>query len=187
MSMPVGARSKARGCNRSFAGIGFEPRRRHRYLSLVAVVCCQAEVSALGWSIVQRSPTEWAVFESDRESSIMRRLWPNRGCCVIKKTKAISIKYYDSKFAFTSIIHKGKGHPRTGHEGPEGEQMYSSTLSLTSALVGAGWSTPRTGCFTPGNKTRYLVCTRFGGYKRRSERLRKISLPAPGIRSPNRP
>ena len=29
---------------------------------------------------------------------------------------------------------KGKGHQRTGHEGPEGEQKYSSTLSLTSAL-----------------------------------------------------
>ena len=31
---------------------------------------------------------------------------------------------------------KGKGHPRTGHEGPEGEWMYSSTLSSTSALDG---------------------------------------------------
>jgi len=30
----------------------------------------------------------------------------------------------------------GKVHPRTGHEGPEGE--YSSTLSLTSALDGVG-------------------------------------------------
>jgi len=33
---------------------------------------------------------------------------------------------------------KGKVHPRTGHEGPEGEQRYSSTLSLTSALD-RGW------------------------------------------------
>ena len=40
---------------------------------------------------------------------------------------------------------KGKGHPITGHEGPEGEQMYNSTLSSTSALDG-GWvvnATPR--------------------------------------------
>jgi len=40
---------------------------------------------------------------------------------------------------------KGKVHPRTGHEGPEVEQRYSSTLSLTSALDG-GWvvnATPR--------------------------------------------
>ena len=29
---------------------------------------------------------------------------------------------------------KGKGHPITGHEGPEGEQIYSSTLPSTSAL-----------------------------------------------------
>jgi len=35
---------------------------------------------------------------------------------------------------------KGKVHPRTGHEGPEGEQMYSSTLPSTSELDGGGWS-----------------------------------------------
>ena len=43
-----------------------------------------------------------------------------------------------------------KVHPRTGHEGPEGEQMYSSTLPSTSALYGGGWSTSRPGRFTPG-------------------------------------
>ena len=45
---------------------------------------------------------------------------------------------------------RGKGHPRTGYEGPEGEQRYSSTLSLKSALDAVGWSTPRLGRFTPG-------------------------------------
>jgi hypothetical protein len=45
---------------------------------------------------------------------------------------------------------KGKFVPRTGHEGPEGEYRYSSTPSLTSALVEGGWSTPRPGRFTPG-------------------------------------
>ena len=45
---------------------------------------------------------------------------------------------------------KGKDLPITGHEGPEGEQMYSSTLPSTSALDGGGWSTPRPGPFTPG-------------------------------------
>ena len=45
---------------------------------------------------------------------------------------------------------KGKGHPGTGHEGPEGEQIYSSTLSLTLTLDGGGWSAPRPGRFTPG-------------------------------------
>ena len=33
---------------------------------------------------------------------------------------------------------KGKGHPITGHEGPEGEYRYSLSLSLTSALGGGG-------------------------------------------------
>jgi hypothetical protein len=45
---------------------------------------------------------------------------------------------------------KGKVQPRTGHEDPEGEQLYSSTLSSTSALDGAEWSTPRPCRFTPG-------------------------------------
>ena len=49
-----------------------------------------------------------------------------------------------------STIGKGTVHPSTDHEGPEGEQMYSSTLPSTSALDGGGWSTPRLGRFTPG-------------------------------------
>ena len=44
---------------------------------------------------------------------------------------------------------KYKGHPITGHEGPEGEQLYSFTLPSTSALDRSGWSTPRLGRFTP--------------------------------------
>ena len=37
------------------------------------------------------------------------------------------------------------------HECPEGEYMYSSTLSLTLALDGCGWSKTRHGRFVPGN------------------------------------
>ena len=48
---------------------------------------------------------------------------------------------------------EGKGRPITGHEGPEEELTYSSTLYLTSALYGVGWSTPRPGRFTPGKDT----------------------------------
>jgi len=33
---------------------------------------------------------------------------------------------------------KGKFHSRTDHDCPEGKSMYSSTLSLTSALDGVG-------------------------------------------------
>ena len=45
---------------------------------------------------------------------------------------------------------KGKGHSTTGHEGPEGEQKYSSTISLTSVLDGGGWSAPRSVRFILG-------------------------------------
>jgi hypothetical protein len=37
---------------------GFESHRGHGCLSVVCVVCCQVEVSAMGFSLVQRSPTD---------------------------------------------------------------------------------------------------------------------------------
>jgi hypothetical protein len=45
---------------------------------------------------------------------------------------------------------KVKLRPITGREGPEGEYMYSSTLSLTSALDAGGWLTPRPRRFASG-------------------------------------
>ena len=48
-------------------------------------------------------------------------------------------------------------HPTTRQEGVEGERTHSSTISLTSALGGIEWSTPRPGPFTPG-----VYCT--GGW-----------------------
>ena len=53
--------------------------------------------------------------------------------------------------------------PITGHEGPQGEQMYRSTLPLNSALDGSGWSTARPGRTTPGKETRYPLYRRLGG------------------------
>ena len=50
---------------------------------------------------------------------------------------------------------KGKFRPGRGHEGPEGESRYSSTLSLTSALDVGGWLTPRPGRFTPTKEIWY--------------------------------
>jgi hypothetical protein len=52
---------------------------------------------------------------------------------------------------------KGKDHPRIGHEGTEGEEKYSSTLSLTSALDGGGWSTPPPGSLYPGKDPVLIV------------------------------
>ena len=76
---------------------------------------------------------------------------------------------------------KGKGHPRTGHDGPEGEQMYSSTLSLPSALEGVGGQRHAPAALTP-RKTRYPLYRRLGGPQGRSERVRKIT-PPPGFDS----
>ena len=55
------------------------------------------------------------------------------------------------------------------------EKKYSSTLSLTSALNGGGWSTSSPSRFTPGKETRYPLCRRLGGPLSRSGRVRKIS------------
>jgi hypothetical protein len=68
---------------------------------------------------------------------------------------------------------KGKVHPIIGHEGPEGEQRYSSTLSLTSEIDGGEGSTPRPGHFTPGKENR----RRLGEPQGRPGQVRKISRP----------
>ena len=96
--------------------------------------------------------------------------------------KPVEIRTSISQLAVRSVKGKGKSkvHPRTGHEGPEGEYRYSSTLSLTLALNQGGWSTPRPGRFTPGIETRYPLYRRLGGPQGRSGRLRKIS-PPPGF------
>jgi len=44
-------------------------------------------------------------------------------------------------------------YPRTSHEGPEGKLMYISTLFLTSALDGGGWSALCPGHITAGKDT----------------------------------
>jgi hypothetical protein len=67
-------------------------------------------------------------------------------------------------------------HPRTGHEGPEGEERYSSTLSLTSALDGVGGQRYAPPTLSPG-KTRYPLYRRVGGLQGRSGQVRKISPP----------
>ena len=63
--IPVVARSKAWVYGRSLAGIaGSNPAGNMDVsLSLVSVVCCQAEASATCRSHVQRSPTECGVSE----------------------------------------------------------------------------------------------------------------------------
>ena len=75
---------------------------------------------------------------------------------------------------------KGKVLRRTGHEGPEGEQMYSSTLPSTSAIDGGWVVNATTRPFYPPGKTRYPLYRRPGEPQDRSGRVRKIS-PLPGF------
>jgi hypothetical protein len=74
----------------------------------------------------------------------------------------------------------GRFHPTIGHKGPWGEQKYSSTLFLTSALEGGEGSASRLGRTLPPGKTRYRLYRRLGGPQGRSGRVRKIS-PPPGF------
>ena len=65
--IPVAARSKAWVCGHSLDGIaGSNAAGGQRCVCLVSVVCCQVEVSATGWSLVQRSPTECGVSVCDQ-------------------------------------------------------------------------------------------------------------------------
>ena len=58
--------------------------------------------------------------------------------------------------------------------------MYSSTLSLTSALDGGVGGQRNAPAALPPGKTRYPLYRRLGGSQGRSGRLRKIS-PPPGF------
>jgi hypothetical protein len=62
------------------------------WLSLRSVVSYHVEVSASGWSFVQRSPIKCSVCECDREASIMRRPWPTGGCCDMEKSIYINFE-----------------------------------------------------------------------------------------------
>jgi hypothetical protein len=59
----------------------------------VSVVCSQVEVSATGWSLVQRSPTECGVSKVWSWSVEMRRPRPLRGCRAVVKKIMYSIHH----------------------------------------------------------------------------------------------
>ena len=109
-------------------------------------------------------------------NSIVRNVTPCGFICtnVSEKPTANKFRVKDVRHNLTSTA-----HPKTGHEGPEGEYRYSSILSLTSAIYGSGWSTPRPGRSTPRKATRYLL-QEAGWDKGRSGRVKKIS-PPPGF------
>jgi len=74
-----------------------------------------------------------------------------------------------------------KVHPRTGHEGPEGEWRYSSSLSATAALDRVSGQTEAPAVLPPG-MTWFALYRRLDGIQGRSGRVLKS-----GIRVPDRP
>jgi hypothetical protein len=82
------------------------------------VVCCQEEVSATGWSLVQRSPTECDMSEYDHVASIMRRSWPTGESCamqrkdssVITKVGYIAIRRRHYFFFYSGSLLKLQGY-----------------------------------------------------------------------------
>jgi len=92
----------------------------------------------------------------------------------------------NSKIEWTIIARslsqiKVKVRPRTGHEGPDGEERYNPTLSLTSLLNRSGWLKPRPNRFTSGkDPVLYQLYRRLGGPQSRSGLVRKNS-PPPGF------
>ena len=76
---------------------GCESRRRHGCPPVIIAMRCQVKVPASGWSLVQRSPIECGVSECDSEASMMRRSWPNRGCCAMgRKLTSLILRYCTS-------------------------------------------------------------------------------------------
>jgi hypothetical protein len=75
----------------------------------------------------------------------------------------------------------GRFHPFIGHKGPLGEQRYSSTLFLTSALeVGEGVSVTSRPCLTPGERPGTHCTGGWAGLRAGLDRGGK-SRPPPGF------
>ena len=70
--------------------------------------------------------------------------------------------YYYYYTADVALVKKGKFHPITCREGPEGITKYSSTLSLTLALDWVGGQSHAPATLHLG-KTRYPFYRRLGG------------------------
>ena len=84
---------------------GFESHLGHGCLSVVNVVCCQVEVCASSWSLVQRSPTDCGPFVVyDLETSWMRRPWPTVSCCAKNKQTKQKLHFFSKDPAVSQVL-----------------------------------------------------------------------------------
>jgi hypothetical protein len=94
------------------------------------------------------------------------------GLCVLSLRLKYAVQWpvpHSVLHHWNNTAHQSKSNvqPRTGHEGPEVENMYSCTLSLTSEVDGGGRSTPRPATLLPG-RTMFALCRSLGGTQGRS-------------------
>jgi hypothetical protein len=61
-----------------------------------------------------------------------------------------------------SIKGKGRIHPKTGHEVPDGRYTYSNSLALSLAVGEGGWSTPHFGRFIPEKRDPVPIIQKAG-------------------------
>jgi hypothetical protein len=89
-------------------------------------------------------------------------LWPYlERFCVIKPWMCMEIKT-NAMCRPEQILSECSIHPITCHEGTEEKWRYSSTLSLTLALVEGGWLMLSPSSFAPRNDP-VCICKRLGG------------------------
>jgi len=92
--------------------------------------------------------------------------------------QSVSLGRFISSFSLSMTGTSAHTHPIIRHEGPEVEQRYSFTLSLTSALDGVGGQRHALAALPP-EKTRYPLYRGLGGPQGRSGRVRNS--PPPGF------
>jgi hypothetical protein len=94
------------------------------------VVCCQVEISASGWSLVQRSPTECClcVCVCDREASIMRRSSRSKGCCAMERSKVRQL----IKMIFLRLLEHTRWRTTFGRTVPDERLARRKDLYLTT-------------------------------------------------------
>jgi hypothetical protein len=86
-------------------------------MSVMSVLCCQVEVSATSWSLVQRSPTDCgaSLCVWSRKTSRMRRPWPALGRSVYVYVWLLWLRFFR---AFPQLLGKCQGKTRKGGARP---------------------------------------------------------------------
>ena len=121
---------KAWVCGPSLTGIAdSNPAAAIDVCLLWVLYVFRIQVYALGLSLVQRSPTECRVSARDRETSLIRRLWPIRGFCAMEN-------YYYS--LVWDMLNNSVSHYAPSHFIPPSCRLSASLYSSRTAAHPSG-------------------------------------------------